>query len=787
MANRVVLNLGPHTSGDRPFINMMKECGGFTASGYAFPAILDANGYPVTASLSNTIAGVVGLSPVLGADTTRHWVFKWAGNGGTNALPCMQLSGAATIYSGSSFVKDGVASSSIFAKGTSGRIEFSWNAARLAGSVPFSFVAGANFDGTLSDVVLCRADQESLYDAGEIFNPDWLDVIADIKPGVIRLMQWSNTNNGNVAQAISLFSQDALGYGQKFEPTHWAGIDSTNTNAYALTVSDGTLTEGKTWQCQLVNAPSAAVTFTVSATSPGVITRTAHGLSANAPFVAYNSGGALPAAITTGVIYYVKTVSDANNFTFSATPGGTAINVATTGTGTHSYTPAMTVALNGGAATPILTVAGSPLTALSTPTTISANSFFSLVYDSVLGGFLAYKGGHLSGVPIADMIALAIKTNRDVWYCFPTHASDAFVTTIAAEFRAGLAGTGLNAWFEYSNEVWNFNDASFPQTNWAVARGLVYGFPLGNNERYHGTYALRVRQIMGLVTTAFNGSSAFKRVISSQGSTDIHTVKKWRFEGFDLNPALGFAGYNSLVNVDYSVSGNQPIDYVDIIAYGAYYNGAQLASVSANFANTMTTDGPAGYTVGLLGAADDYATGTPALMEQALDWVHWDLTEGTRNGTAGAATLDTFHATKNIGLGAIGLYPSWDQAAVTYNKPTVLYEAAMEASYPTAARCTALGISTAYGDIGGKINVLLTAYKNNYRFSILVIDQLKHFMAQSKSMYSSWYQITSLISSSPVVADQWALYQGDIYSTPFKSLEGLTVAGAGKQRFIGTI
>jgi hypothetical protein len=79
-------------------------------------------------------------------------------------------------------------------------------------------------------------------------------------------------------------------------------------------------------------------TVTITAASPGVITETAHGAVANDPKVFSNSGGALPAAITAGTVYYVKTVLTANTYTISATPGGAAINTATTGTGTHSVT-----------------------------------------------------------------------------------------------------------------------------------------------------------------------------------------------------------------------------------------------------------------------------------------------------------------------------------------------------------------------------------------------------------------------------------------------------------------
>ena len=79
-------------------------------------------------------------------------------------------------------------------------------------------------------------------------------------------------------------------------------------------------------------------TVTISSASPGVVTLNSHGFAANEPVVFSNSGGALPVAITAGTVYYVKTVLSADTFTISATAGGTAINTASTGTGTHSVT-----------------------------------------------------------------------------------------------------------------------------------------------------------------------------------------------------------------------------------------------------------------------------------------------------------------------------------------------------------------------------------------------------------------------------------------------------------------
>lgn len=83
---------------------------------------------------------------------------------------------------------------------------------------------------------------------------------------------------------------------------------------------------------------SKVATVTISSASPGVVSFTGHPFAANDPVVFSNSGGALPAAITAGTIYFVKTVLTADTFTISATPGGTAINTASAGTGTHSVT-----------------------------------------------------------------------------------------------------------------------------------------------------------------------------------------------------------------------------------------------------------------------------------------------------------------------------------------------------------------------------------------------------------------------------------------------------------------
>lgn len=78
---------------------------------------------------------------------------------------------------------------------------------------------------------------------------------------------------------------------------------------------------------------SATVTITIA--SPGVVTWTAHGLTANTA-VQFTTTGALPTGLTAGTTYFVKTVLNANTFTLSATKGGTVINTSGTQSGVHT-------------------------------------------------------------------------------------------------------------------------------------------------------------------------------------------------------------------------------------------------------------------------------------------------------------------------------------------------------------------------------------------------------------------------------------------------------------------
>lgn len=76
----------------------------------------------------------------------------------------------------------------------------------------------------------------------------------------------------------------------------------------------------------------------ISNASPAVFTLTAHGLSVG-DAVVLSTSGSLPTGLTVGTVYYVIAAGfTANQFEVSTSPGGTAVNTSSSGSGTHAFT-----------------------------------------------------------------------------------------------------------------------------------------------------------------------------------------------------------------------------------------------------------------------------------------------------------------------------------------------------------------------------------------------------------------------------------------------------------------
>ena len=126
-------------------------------------------------------------------------------------------------------------------------------------------------------------------------------------------------------------------------------VTSSNTVTYTAPsqlpgdATGGTASAGNIGQILSAVASNQSGTCTISIANPAVISATGHGLTVGAPVNFTNSGGALPAAITSGTGYWVSSTNfTANQFSISTTPDNAiaGTNVSTSGdtqSGTQSY------------------------------------------------------------------------------------------------------------------------------------------------------------------------------------------------------------------------------------------------------------------------------------------------------------------------------------------------------------------------------------------------------------------------------------------------------------------
>jgi hypothetical protein len=415
---------------------------------------------------------------------------------------------------------------------------------------------------------------------------------------------------------------------------------------------------------------------------------------------------------------------------------------------------------------PLFDMSGNPLG----PNAIRANSLATLIFDDLLEGYLTAFNGLTGNVPLELQIALANEVETDLWYTFPPHITNSSASEIATMISETLR-TGC--YFEYANEIWNFA-YGFPQTGWAGNCGAKLGFPKDNNRQFYGFYALRVVQIMPIVKSVWGKRSGIKCVLAFQGYGPAGThgsTSLYRLQGFDLDRSLGYANYNHYINADYNTSPNRPVDVCDVLAYATYYSGAQCANFDPNYSHAggagLSTGGPAGWTTGLLGAADAYEKGDESNIANALAFIDWDIREGTNNGKSGGQTLLALKGGANNGT---GIYSVWEAVARSYdgsrpqgraNLTVECYEGGLECSAPSKARCASLGIDQAYGGSAGKIDNLLRAYKSSPLFSATVKQQFDDFFANAHSKTASWFLMTG--------GNQWSLYPGDVYTMPWQS------------------
>lgn len=662
-----------------PFKNFIKGMGSISASGgYAYPANLDANGYPTVGSVTTQFGGTFPKPSTY----TGNWRVEWDGKCKIQFAPSQSPNTGFTVISdpGGSVSGSTAFNLNITASG-SNFVDVTFNG--VGTTVGLNFMTGGDFTG-FGNLRMYRISAPYTGDGAAInsgdpllqFNDDFIASVTALNPQVLRLLDCISVSITNVSRAAYISQPGSITFANpRFVPATWAG-DTSGTDTYTCAAAPDTpvtWTDGEAFQVRFVNANTIA---------------------------------------------------------------GATINVGGRG--------AKTIYLRFGSAIS----AG----------TITANLLATCVYDSVLDKVLLFTGGLTSCWPLSSLVAVCNKVRAGLWYTYSHLFNDASITTVSTYIRDNLTAVYPH-YAELCNETWNF---TFYPTSLFKNRGAALGWPNANAEQEFSWHGLRHRQVMGIITPIWAGR-ALKRVMAFQFFGGTTGNNKWRFQGFDLNSTTYplYGTYTSGVN--YDTAPNRPIDYSDVLAYAPYYSGAILRNFDARYTgNPVLT---AGNLSALTGAADNYASGVPANIASAFAWVDNDIRAGTSGASAvvGDNTLQNFFA----------MYAGWEAIAAAYPKAVIGYEGGYEGSYPSTSTCTTLGISTSYGGATGLIAVMLTAYKLNALFKQLVLDQWAQFQGTfpnggaytlngllPNSSYPAWYSFD---------AGQWAMTQGNLYTTPFQS------------------
>lgn len=149
------------------------------------------------------------------------------------------------------------------------------------------------------------------------------------------------------------------------------------------------------------------------------------------------------------------------------------------------------------------------------------------------------------GVSIEHMVELANQLGSDPWFCIPHAADDDYVMRFARIVRDRL-DPGLQAFVEYSNEVWN---PGFEQNGFAAERGRQLGLGAPEDLRF---YAKRSVEIFRIWEEVFGDRRRLARVLSTQN------VNTWASEQI----------------LDFDVAGGEPAHrFADYLAVAPYFNG----------------------------------------------------------------------------------------------------------------------------------------------------------------------------------------------------------------------
>lgn len=352
-----------------------------------------------------------------------------------------------------------------------------------------------------------------------------------------------------------------------------------------------------------------------------------------------------------------------------------------------------------------------------------ADTNYTFWYDAYFDEILFAAGGAQMGMPIEAMVDIANETGVPLWLSIPFYASDAWVLALANYLDTNY--TPAIIYIEFVNEPWNSASGFLNYSRCKRAGGVTMGLTGSAKADQQGYVGLRFRQIEAIMRPVLG--SGLKMLLAGQGaqaSSEANLsagVENVLFQ----NTSTSVSGTLGTPNANIG-GANAPILVADGISYGLYYHGDRIAWLDATW--TTKYDNPPDGVTGIddvLLAADNFALGTRAGIMAAFMWLY-----------------DVFHDYMEIITHlTTGRFALWNDLAVEYDKPVLLYEVNHEFAAPSTSWCTGKGISATYGGVGGKIDLMFQGFMNSPQYERIAALYLKRFYAFSKSEAFSAYSM----------------------------------------------
>lgn len=616
---------------------------------------LDADGYPTT-----LVAGTGGYGTAFtlpnATQYAGRWVLKWDGTG--------------TVTPGNFNFTTNLTQSN--------RVEFTNNDTSPSWTSCTIFIqAFSNAPNYVKNLRMCRLIDEALMDAGQLIYPDHLTLMKSSKPGAIRSLGWGGgfdgTNTALIATWAQRRSRNYVQYGGgRYDSTKFPGVTGaacTTTRSgtdYTLAYPGFTLTDKVLvhliWDSDIPHRLNTTVTLPWSTTN-GVainINWPSHGLAVGNTFALGNNTGNVPPSainLATQQIFFVNNVVDADNFTFSATSGGSSILATATASGNMLIATVARININ--------STGFVKLTDFQTPNPSSVGSvngqtpkagLSTIIYDATTGWFHISASGPslMCGGPPEVFIDYCAAIGANPWMTAPFMA----MTTGGA---LGAVTDYMPSWVTYAkntyawmkpliepyNETWNPSLAGLG-THYASTLAYTIYPTAGSNRPVDETYGKWVSDLGQAMSTVF-GNDRTKYSMLSMGQADT-----WR------NPASANINDARLTSHLYvSLGGSPAYLWTDRVGAACYYFAQEtdtVAEIIHAFGYSVTN---AGNPSGQSAIAEAYAA---------------TANSGVNTTFTLAAVKNIFGNIKNWGLGLNGTSTVPNAAGGNTVKGMVAYE-----------------------------------------------------------------------------------------------------------------